>query len=373
MAVAVSIAAIAFLGTTSDGRSSPGSEGRRQGVAPKTTPAPVGQPVPDPVLVAKVDRLAHIWQPADTAEAVADLARHGAAAVDEIGRQLANRPFDTLRVHTSVRVLQAVNDERSRTLLRQLSFGQMTGGKPDLDHWAAQALVACDPAEAWKLLSAPVQNVRATALNAIKGQPFDADRVALLVACLKDPERVIRGLAAWTLADGADNKLAPEAARAIVAALAAVADLPDAKGTEPIGGTYPPTIALTPSERCYADYMRAVRVLRLDNKSLEETTKTLTGRARDSVTIVRGRRGDPTARPDLIKLCQDSQAGMFRAWAVQAMHEVGTPEDLPMLKKLAETDPLVREGPVAPVHVTGPMYVVRHYAKEVIAAIERKE
>ena len=38
----------------------------------------------------------------------------------------------------------------------------------------------------------------------------------------------------------------------------------------------------------------------------------------------------------------DGKAGLRRAWAARPLGAIGTAEDLPLLKRLAETDPLTR-------------------------------
>jgi HEAT repeat protein len=325
--------------------------------------------LPDPSIEAAVDELARLKPGPETEKAIAALAAKGPAAVEEIGRQLAERDPDFVRTHNAVRVLKAINDAPSRDLLGRIAMGQLTDGNQALEAWAAQALIAASPPEAWKLLPAASPPVLTVALNAVKGQAIDAGRLAVLVPCLKNPDGLVRALAARTMAAAPEGKLARDAAEAISAALAAVASLPDAKNTEPVPDRF--GIALTPSERSYADYMLALKDLRVDNKTLDETTRGLTGRARDSVIVALGRRGDPAVRPDLIKMAQDTAAGMFRVWAIDALAKVGTPGDLPALKRFAD-DPFTRNAPVAP-GVHGQRYLVREAAKAAMTAIEKKK
>ena len=66
---------------------------------------------------------------------------------------------------------------------------------------------------------------------------------------------------------------------------------------------------------------------------------------------------------------------MFRAWAAMTLEKIGTADDLPMLRKLAKTDPLAPQGPLPlphPPQTLGPTYPVREAATAAIAAIEKK-
>ena len=60
-------------------------------------------------------------------------------------------------------------------------------------------------------------------------------------------------------------------------------------------------------------------------------------------------------------------------WAATALGQIGTQADLPLLRSLAESDPMVRKGPLPPPQPTdrlGPTYPVRQAAKAAIRTIE---
>ena len=131
-------------------------------------------------------------------------------------------------------MLKEVNSERARELLRKLALGEFNVGNPNLEAWAASALIGCDQREAWKLLSSTTPSVLATVLNAVKGQPVDQQSMKSLRKCLQNKDELVRWLAAEVMAAGAPaGKLANEAVDAIGQALAAVVDMPRVDALEP--------------------------------------------------------------------------------------------------------------------------------------------
>ena len=66
-----------------------------------------------------------------------------------------------------------------------------------------------------------------------------------------------------------------------------------------------------------------------------------------------------------------AKAGLFRAWACQAMGKIGTAADLPLLREVAEKDPMQRErgGCLAPMN-KDIVYPVRDAAHEVIKTLQ---
>jgi hypothetical protein len=99
------------------------------------------------------------------------------------------------------------------------------------------------------------------------------------------------------------------------------------------------------------------------------------GRARDAVIIALGQRGGASVHDELVHLAQEPDGGRFREFAVLALGENGTPSDIPLLRRLAREDPLVREGFLGaphPVDSRGPTYPVREAAERSIHRIEKK-
>jgi HEAT repeat protein len=339
------------------------------------TPQPQ-QPNPpsDTTLEDSVDRLGRLKPGAETDQAVGDLARQGDKAVAEIGKQLEERDVDYGWRHNAVRVLKAVNTEKSRALLRRMALGELSGGNPNLAAWAAQALIACDRREAWALLNSTSPEALTTALNAIDGQTVDKEYISLLKKQLGNKNPLVSWRAAEVMAAGASGKLADEAVEAIGQALTAVASLPHVDEPDPKGYRFGTVSTL--GEQYYFRYTNALERAHVDNRTLHNLAERLHGRARNTVVLALVRRGDKSVHNEVVMLAQDLQAGLFRAWAARGLGEIGIQDDLPLLRTLAENDPLIRNGPLAPPHPIdslGPTYPVREAAKGAIHSIEKRE
>ena len=194
--------------------------------------------------------------------------------------------------------------------------------------------------------------------------------MALLKKCLEHENGHVRRLAAWILASGTSGGLAKEAVESIGKALNAVADIPGVDGLSQFGhGT-----ESTWGEFYYADYIHTLAVAKIDDSTIRDLTKQLQGRAKDAAFLVLARRIDKSVHEELIRLAQDTEAGLFRAWAAWFLGEIGTQDDLPFLRTLAENDPLLRTGGIpGDPGETGPMYPVRRAAEDAIRMIEARE
>jgi HEAT repeat protein len=320
-------------------------------------------------LEASVGQLGRLKPGAETNQAVAALVRQGEAAVAEIGLQLAEHDADYGWRHTAVRVLQGVNSEQSRAILRRMALGEAGERDPGLEDWAARALIACDRREAWALLASATPEVLTSALNAVVGQPVDEKHMPLLRKCLAHQEDLVRWRAADVLADDPTGKRSDETLQVVAEALAAIPRLPNVNAPY---RQFPPT-GWTVGEACYHRYVYILVRVKADDEALRALAKRMEGRGRDAVLLALAQRGDKTVHDDLVKLAQDSKADLFRAWAVTALRKIGTSEDLPLLRTLAKTDPLVREGPSGPGDDnTRPTHPVRQAAEDTIRTLEKK-
>lgn len=305
--------------------------------------------------------------------AITALAGLGDAAVAEIERQFVKGRLDFGGRHRAVRVLKAIDSESARHLLRRLALGELSGDNPNLERWSADALIACDRNEAWTLLSSATPFVLASALNALEGEPVDGKQIEPLKNCLNNKDRMVSWRAAAVLGSEPTGKIADLALAAIGQALAAVADLPDAEVLDRTDNPY--GTAQTLGEEYYRRYLNSLASVRTDHRALHKLARQQTGRARDAVLLALARRGDESTHDDIVKLAHDPAAGMFRTWAADALREIGTAEDLLALRKLAQTDPLEREGllgPPNPLQIRGPTHPVRDAATAAMAVIERR-
>jgi len=343
-----------------------------------------------------LDGLGRLRPGPDLDQAIAALAQGGDDTVAEMERQLVDGGRDYGWGHAVVLILKEINTEKSRVLMRRMALGEFRIGNDNSEGWAARNLIICDPSEAPKLLVSTNPEVLGDAINALEGQPIDDPLLALLKKCLDIRELVqhwtdkdmspeqreiitlrLRGVqyrAAAVMASGTSGELANEAVEAIGKALTAVADLPDADTFLPVQNYHPGTEESL-GERNYIAYMGTLVNANVDDRTLHNLAGRLQGQARYSVIMALGWRGDLSVHDELVKLIEDTQAGLLRARAVTVLGEIGTPEDVPFLRTLEENDPLMRQGPVSrkPFDTgvdVGPTYPVREAAKSAIYSIE---
>jgi len=318
-----------------------------------------------------LSRLTRMRPGSEMDDAIRELAGRGDSAVEEIGRRLNSSSLDYGGVHASVRVLKAVKSEASRTLLSRIALGEFELDSPNLKTWAARTLIEVEPKAARKLLAADSEDVRSAALNAVAQQSVDQETLELLMPSLEHEDPFVRWRAAEAMAAAPAGALADTALGGVIQGLKSVADIPDLdrmdENTRQMRG-------MTRGEAYYQRYLSTLIKSNADAKLLRIATDGLEGKARDTVLLALAHR-DIAARDDVLRIARDPDAGLFRAWAVRALQEVGTPDDLPLLESIAADDPLVREGPLGPpnpVDSIGPTHPVRHAAKLTIRVIRKK-
>jgi len=126
-------------------------------------------------------------------------------------------------------------------------------------------------------------------------------------------------------------------------------------------------------EATYANYIRSLAKMQGADDALREMTPQVRGVVRDAVMIARAERGDESVRSDIRGILSNPQAGAMRVWAARSMARAGTPDDIPFLRRIEESDPLTRVryfdvGPVGSREV----YPVREAARDAIQVIERR-
>lgn len=302
--------------------------------------------------------------------AITQLARGGDATTNEI-EQLSSQPSSGfVWVHTSVRVLERINTEKSRALLKKFCLGEIKVENPNLQGWAARALIACDQNQARALLSSSEDEVLATAILSLRGQGLDQDLMDSLKPHIQSENPYIRWIVAGIMASEAPTgELADQALNNIKEALIAVAKIADIEVIDPSTGRV--NYKMTFGEAYYQRYMSMLPQLRVENSALRRIAEQLQGRARDTVLLALAFRDDSSVHDEIVKLAQDDSAGMFRAWAASALPAVGTVDDLPLLRRLAETDPLVRGGGGYVLPRNRSNYPVRERARQALKTIQR--
>lgn len=302
------------------------------------------------------------------------LTEQGMPAVRAIERSLGNTAPDFGRIHNAVRVLKGVNTPQTRALLLRMALGEFKIKNPNLQAWAGYALIDCDRAQAWELLESPHVQVLAPALNAVEGQPVTEKRISTLKKVAIEQTSDLAKWRAIEILLHADSGEKANAAgiETIEIALTGVGQLTDANVLKDERHGF--HSSYTVAELHYRRYANALGNCGVNSDSLRTLAGKLKGRARDAVFLAIAHRQEKSVHDEMVRIAKDKDAGLFRAWAATGLAEVGTSSDLPLLQTLADSDPLVRTGPLhgTRLHQVGPTYPVRDAAKNAIRALGGK-
>lgn len=252
--------------------------------------------------------------------------------------ELEERPQDSKLLSERVRRLKQIKSDESTRVLEQIATNGFGLNNSGLENQAAMAVLDSRPESGWNLLTSKNPTVVSLALKVVEGLQFDADKMHLLNHCLRGAP-AIRWRAAEVMAAAPAGELARAAMESITELLAEIPNMPDRDERFPqgLGSRLPMTVADAGYNRLYGALVR----LKLDNSELRETLGRLQGHVQYAFVLALAERGDTSVRQRLINIVGDKNASLFRAWAVKGLGEIGTAEDLEMLKDLAANDPFV--------------------------------
>jgi hypothetical protein len=307
---------------------------------------------------------------AELDQAIADLAALGDSAMEAIMEQY-NRQEQTFAFrHRLAQVLGAMGTPRAQEVLRDIALGRSIETNRSQWNWAATTYIGTlrDVRQAADLLDSQDRRVLGSALRALKGQEVDSSLLARLQELMRSEERSVRWAAASVMAADPGSAHAGEKVAAIADALA---DVKEVRETDQEYARMGVDYSL--AEMTYGGYIRSLADMRGADDALRAVSSDVQGEALQAVTIARGLRGDSSVKGSLTGILQDTDAGAMRVWAAEAMGRVGTESDIPLLREVAGSDPLLRDryqdvGPVAVVKV----YPVRDAAQRAIKSIERR-
>ncbi|HUV38489.1 MAG TPA: HEAT repeat domain-containing protein [Planctomycetota bacterium] len=303
-------------------------------------------------------------------KALARLADSGPADFDLFVTELRREGQTFGFRHQAVRILEMRDTPESRGLLKEMALGRHTDGNPDLERWAAQAYLACvkDPRAAVDLLDSKAGPVLNLALLSIRGLAVDAPLMKRLDQLSSSSGRAVRICTTQVLAADRVPRFPSEAMEAITKAVSTAASQPDADQI-PARGYY------TNKEQEYSVYANALATIKVSDEHLRRRAAAQNGDARSLLYIALGRRGDGSARPALMETLRQSGNGMIRAWAARVLGQIGTEDDLALLRHVAETDPLERErsGDVPVPGSDKRFFPVREAARSALRQIEKRK
>ena len=230
-----------------------------------------------------------------------------------------------------------------------------------------------DKSGARKLLASERGDVLSHALVALVGTPVDAELLTRLKELLRAERYFLRFNAARVMAADPSEAYVREKTSAIIEAIQRVEQRPDA------GHRFPGFLAYgTIADHAYFRYIDALAKMKGAALYLRQASRRVGGKACWCVLMARARRGDASVKKRMYAIIKDPSAGLLRAAAVRSLKRISTPEDLPFLKNLAETDSLQVPAPKGchPDPATGrrveKIYPVRIEAELAVRYIEKK-
>jgi hypothetical protein len=205
------------------------------------------------------------------------------------------------------------------------------------------------------------------ALDGLRGQPVDDVLLETLHSALQSGEMSLRMIAARVLAEDPSPDRAEAKVRLLLESIGTVPKIPDAEKTWWPG-------YLTHAEGLYYHFIDNLAKMPGADEPLREATSRATGIARTCAVLARALRGDREADDALRKLLSDPEAGILRARAAYVLEATGKPQDLAVLRRVAESDPLRRKrgGCVMPL-AEELFYPVREACRRAVKAIEARK
>lgn len=306
-------------------------------------------------------------------KAIVDLAAMGDEVVDPLMEKV-RRESDSSFQHRTVRVLREIGTPKAQEALLDIALARGpikgTGSR-----WAALKYIETlhNKSDARKLLVSKRSDVLSDALLSLVGEPIDANLLGQLETSLESETWFLRLHAAMVMGADQSHMYAKEKVAAIVKSLGSIGQLPAAKQPFPN-----PLAVGTIEEHLYFRFADALSNMNGVDTHLQELTNKARSKTRWCIVMARARQGDSSVKTKLYKIIKDPNAGLLRSYAVSSLKHVGTLDDLPFLREIAETDPLVVERPhrcIVPPGEEGKLekfYPVRFRARLVIEWIEKK-
>lgn len=300
---------------------------------------------------------------------IKDLARaNGDDAVAAIMNRFSRKDTDFGFRHEAIVALQAIDTANARQALLDISLGKTETQEASLREWAARAFVsgAKTSEDGAVLLDATdVPGVQNVGLHFLSGKSFSDQTASKVAALMKSENQAVRWSAASAMGkepQGTHATLYVDSLRQAIAGASETANAQD---------TYPRDY-FTYAEMDRFKYLEALSQMPAD--VLEGASRQTSGAVAQSVAIALARQGGTGGVSTIRATLKDSNAGLMRLWAAQALGKIGTAADLPLLESVAKTDSLSRRDP-SRTRIPGEaseLFPVREAAKGAIAEIKAR-
>jgi hypothetical protein len=220
-------------------------------------------------------------------------------------------------------------------------------------------------ADIYRLLASDDEGVLWHAMSALRGGPVDDTLLQTLAKLLQSKSLSSRLIATDVLADAPTPDHAEGKLQLVLGSIATAREIdnPDRPGHH---GSH------TEVERLYYHFINGLKRMQGIGELLSKAEADATGLTQICVVLARGERGDQAARTGVLKVLVTPEAGLLRARAALALEQIGRVEDLPVLRKVAETDPLSREQTHRVPGEDETFFPVREAARRTILAIEAR-
>lgn len=269
----------------------------------------------------------------------------------------------------AIEVLKEIKSEKAQQALLEIALG-----KHSVDNNGNRYAAGCyvkNGGDAEKLLESENSLILEDAFRALKGHRVDINLLEHLRRAMQSQNPYLCMQAADVMGADPNDEYVQEKIATIITTMEKVEEIQD------VNKPFPNPMALgTIGDHIYASFIDAMAKMPKADEYLEQATDKVKGKSRWSVIIARANRGDTRVKSEIYKIINDPTAGSMRAYAVHSMDEIGTPEDLPMLQKLAASDPLEVEVSSDLISKDGKKmrkyYPVRTRAEFAIKCIETK-
>ena len=267
-----------------------------------------------------------------------------AAMGDDIIVQLAEIYKSDRYKNNIVIVLKKIGTQKAKETLLNMALGQ-NGFNETYSTAARQYIELAGEKEELKTLLVSTNSlILSEALLGIKGIKVDADLLQRLDEILQSVQYnpvlncALRTNAANIIVADTGSELMQEKISAIVKSINTVEKQPKANER------YGQTIIGTFADRTYLNLAKALINIKDADKYLSQATSSMTDNPRGWILAIRANRGDSTEKNELRKIMEDPhmlERTLFRSFALSGYARIGTTEDIPFLRNIAENDPVL--------------------------------
>ena len=302
-------------------------------------------------------------------EAIKKIASIGDKVIEPIMYEY-NRDATMSFRYEIISILGQRKSVQARDILLDIALGKIRVDNNAQKRMASQNFISSleDKSEAKKLLVSQDTDVLNYALVGLKGQPVDRNMLVRFSEILGAEKNDLGKLIlCWNIAsifaEDPNTTYAAQKVSLIIDAIEKPTKISDSEVK--YSHTY-----YTYSESTYSSYIDALSKIKGADSFLKESTARTSGLTRYCILIARANRGDASVKNELIKILSDKDAEAFRVWAARCFEIIGTQDDIPFLKVIADSDPLARDFHGS--YPAPPAFLVRMAANNAIKKIQAK-